>query len=979
VFSRKDTGLLAKLDLGDGSTLYVGHNGRRELGRGDGPLVDAATLAPADLVGVLRDDKGQIALVADDGSVFVAHDPLGAIEAPRTGPLGADAKPGTTLRSVATGRAAIVAITQDGRLFRSTDYGVSWRPLELASGAKPYGRPVSVALDTKGNGLLLHYPQRLYVTHDDGATWSPIATPGIGARGVRRDGADTLFFEGRGVSSGPRLARLEGSGLGLTTDREVPVYTAPSATSNDKDSKAAKHEEVDRRSERLLLSGDHIVEVAEIFRHGKAREVEVGSAKLGEFPTGGASSADLIGASGMSRHVAGHGADLVYLREDDDVDPSAPTTTVFRSADYGVSWQKEVTLKGAQTEDSNGVDVAVGPRGWTFVTALCPRYSPEGRKCAHRQIRPAGATAYEDMEFDEELTPTAFAFDEPHDRVYVVGIHNGYKYVYESPLGQNRFKRTKLLEVSSYAATALTVDAQGTVRAMAYDSGKAEWVLHRRRAGGEEEAPLYVPLESGTVALAGLRGLVIVNRERGWETADGGETWARVATNGSPQGLACDEAGCINGNAQRVGWDLPAVQDMEKVAATKEPKPAGTHAPSTAPVAKAPLDLVCKPAGGTTQLATTPGSEMVDGRSADVRWASVKHEDLGKTSIVFGTRGSVRESLLLAGAPKPKVPGAPGSSPSSTTGERVLNDGVVAGRFRPVTLEQTGERTLDIDLAWWSASTGRTTHHTLTKVKPFYYYGFGGTPQIVDGGILYQTTSSQPVYFVHDDGRVETFTLPKDATVRNGERLGKRWILADSGSGDVVLSSSDDTGKTWTQKSWGLEDGGTSLLVLLGGKPTLSFARSYLPSALFPVDAVLPDDPPAPVVVDESSIDALCDAKAGTLRVSSYIPADARHLRARVELTPTPAGSSPALPAGRLSAATRITHGTPQGTVCTTAYVLNGSDPKTYDSQTAFLYPEPKGWSGWWFRRVVDAKDSTKKNLVAEPLTCAVGAPEPGR
>jgi hypothetical protein len=387
---------------------------------------------------------------------------------------------------------------------------------------------------------------------------------------------------------------------------------------------------------------------------------------------------------------------------------------------------------------------------------------------------------------------------------------------------------------------------------------------------------------------------------------------------------------------------------------------------------------VCKPAGGTTPLAATPGSEMADGRSADVRWASVKHEDLGKTSIVFGTKGSVRETLLLAAAaPKPPRPaGSYSSSSSASTGERVLNDGVVAGRFRPVTQEQTGEHSLDIDLAWWSASTGRTTHHTLTKVKPFSYYGFGGTPQIVDGGILYQTTSSEPVHFIHDDGRDETFTLPPDATVRNGERLGKHWIFAESSSGDVLLSLSDDAGKTWSQRNWGLDDNGTSLLVLLGGKPTLSFARSYQPSALFAVDGVLPSDPPTPVVVDDSSIDTPCDAHAGSLRVSTYIPTDARHLRARVELSATPTGSAAPLPAGRLSAATRITHGTPQGTACTTAYVLNGNDPKTYDSQTAFLYPEAKGWSGWWFRRVVDAKDSSKKNLVAEPLTCAPGAPE---
>jgi Bacterial regulatory proteins, luxR family len=64
----------------------------------------------------------------------------------------------------------------------------------------PLRRPRDVELDNDGNGLLLHFPQRLFVTHDDGASWAPIASPGIGARNLLRDSADRFFLEGPDVA-----------------------------------------------------------------------------------------------------------------------------------------------------------------------------------------------------------------------------------------------------------------------------------------------------------------------------------------------------------------------------------------------------------------------------------------------------------------------------------------------------------------------------------------------------------------------------------------------------------------------------------------------------------------------------------------------------------------------------------------------------------------------------------------------------------
>jgi hypothetical protein len=60
-------------------------------------------------------------------------------------------------------------------------------------------------------------------------------------------------------------------------------------------------------------------------------------------------------------------------------------------------------------------------------------------------------------------------------------------------------------------------------------------------------------------------------------------------------------------------------------------------------------------------------------------------------------------------------------------------------------------------------------------------------------------------------------------------------------------------------------------------------------------------------------------------------------VRARVE-----GAKDDPIPGGRLSIRQRVTHSTSAGAVCTSAsaYILTGSAPKTYEPQTAFLYPE---------------------------------------
>jgi hypothetical protein len=942
VFAHPERGLVAELRLDGRRTLYVGKNGRRELADG-AKVTDAPTLAIGDLTGVVRDDQGRFVFVGGDGATYVAKGPLGPLDPLHPAPPKAEPH----ARSwVETGKRAILVITRDRELLRSSDFGATWRAVDYAGASKPYGRPAAVALDSKGNGVLVHFPQRLYVTHDDGATWAPLGSLHIGARTVERDADDHVFVTGYGGAH----ARLEGDALVATADSPKPISIAP----------VAAHDDVEGRH-RTLITGARFVELAEVSEHGKVRAIEVASAPLGAKIGAPAPSTDLVGRSGLSRLVAAFGADIVYLRDDDDADATDPTTTVFRSKDYGATWRKEAQLKGvAPVQEEEGLDLAAGPKGWVYVTSLCPEDVRSGAACSRRQIRPAGATAFEDLAFVEEFVPEQFAFDEAHDRVYAVGLRNGRQYVYESPLAQNKFTRTKLLDASRYPTIVLTVNGKGEPRVL--ESNGGVWTLHRGDARGAELPPLYFELPRGRAAFAGPRGVLFTLGGEGWETADAGESWIRVATNGYPQTLACSDAGCINGDAQRVGWDLPALHPHDVV--TAKPERPKTSAPPAPPPAKPPVDVACKVAGAGTPVTSPPGEEMVDGATAD-RWASIKYAPDGRVSVVVGTAARVRELPLLGAPAKPK-PHAP--TKEQRQGSHVAAEGVVVARYHFSPLRTRGRyNPVDVELAWWSAATGRTHRRTLPAVAPFRVsrFRFSGGVAIVDGGLLFQGAPNDQAYFVRDDGKVERISLPEQGEWRAIERAGKRWIVADSYGGTVRLSTSDDGGKSWKQVAWGLDLSGEVGLTRTGNHVALAFQGGMGSPLLFDLGAVLPDDPPAPVVSRADAVAATCDGHAGRRRFSRYLPSGESPIRVSIV-----DGKGAAKHTMTYSPSVRIAHDAPGGTMCATAYTMNATDTfgGRYDYQTVFVYPQAKGaWTGWRFRH---ASSTHSLSYVAEPLTC---------
>jgi hypothetical protein len=232
----------------------------------------------------------------------------------------------------------------------------------------------------------------------------------------------------------------------------------------------------------------------------------------------------------------------------------------------------------------------------------------------------------------------------------------------------------------------------------AQDFATFGWALHRRPAGGEVLPVLYVPIRLGTPALAGSRGLIFAGNDAGFETADGGETWARTESVAA-RWLACGDVGCLDDDgAERVGWDLPKIRaprDEVVIASPDPPSPAPAGGPAVP--SPPPTDLVCKPAGAGAPLDGYPGVDLVD--AAEVRWGALKRDgSSGRSWIAVANKARVREHELLPAAPKPK--------PDPSKGVTTISTGSACSRTAP-SPRATGSRSIRAAGNHPSTSTSR--------------------------------------------------------------------------------------------------------------------------------------------------------------------------------------------------------------------------------------------------------------------------------
>jgi len=975
VFDESGFGIRAKLDLGAQGVLYVGQSGRRAIGKGDAPMTHATTLAIDDLVGVLKDASGKFLFVADDGDVHVANDALGPIVSTRPGPLPAATKVEESwrppkFRSVTTGKASILGLTNDGALMRSADGGTTWAKVDL--GAKIVGKAVNVALDSQGKGLLMVLPQRAFVTSDDGATWSPIPTPGIGGSRIERDGEDRIFLSGGGGR-----ARLENGKLAVTKDFPTALYQ--NAKTKWAPGKGWK------RHTPTIVFGANAGKLV-VSHDGPNTSIELSVGKLGEAPKV-SKLADLEGGVlKLDRPMAGYGNELVIARGDDD----DGTTTLFRSTDAGSTWKKDEALDGVEKAWTERVELEAGPQGWTYVGSLCPTGSYGEKECQLRKIRPAGAKAFEDLAAVESFVPQKFAFDAAHSRVYVLGRTNdNHHRVYESKLTENKFSRTKFVEESYDAsARAMTVDEKGTVRIMMY--AQQHWTLHRLDADGSLQAPLSLALGYGEADLHGRRGLALTSGDRAWETADGGETWVRVGSHPWAR-FDCGEPGCVLGGTQRIGWDLPMVEGAEKIVGSTTPPEKKTWTPG-APDPLPATAMRCKETGPwSNTLEWTPPIESVDLNASDARWGQAREESDGRVFAVVGSKtGAPKELLLINALPKPaakpkdaKDKDKPEDTVVTGTHSTSSDRGVIGARYSYVRKAKgTGEYSpVDVEFAWWSAQTNKVVKHSVKGMKAFRVSraGFSGFVSIVEGGLIFQPFDAQNnvATFFRDDGKREEITFDRPGWNNTILRVGKKWIAASAGGGEAALAWSDDA-KTWTKKFWGISDDYPSLSVgVAAGKPLLESMSSKPggPAWSFPIDAML-DDPPAPSVLDLhlSAPRPMCDAKAGGVRTTVGLPAASRDFHVLVtDGDPKTATTQTFVP-------TRMIMHADAANTCVAAYEMRTYSPHlstwgTVESGGGYLFPDSakaQTLSGWMFKRNSGPGSEKGPRYAARPYSCAL-------
>lgn len=812
----------AQLDLGDKGTLQVGQRGRRWLfAKAGGEPKQAPTLAPQDLVDA-RLDGDKILLLGEEGEVFTVSDPLGPIESMRPGPKDQKA---LTFRA---GKSALLGLEKDGTLHRSTDNGSSWSTSKIPM--RPGDVAVSMAANQKGEALVLLHPQRVLLSTDDGASFKPLETPGIGAVGIRRDAVGELFLLG---SSYDKQAKLSGGKL------EVGGTPTPFLERVTKDSAPKKGNHLTRR----YLAGDRVVTLTEINEGSSTKKIVAGVSALGAEPVAPSVLESAASRYGTRVFVSGYESTVVVAIHDDQVDP--PATKFMRTTDDGKNWEPAGTLEG---KVGWRFPLFVGP-SWIVVGEVCDE---ETKTCKAAQAK-VGAGAWQDVPLHEKSAIHAVEFDPPRDRAWILAWENDAPLLITSKLKEVAFNVSGV-ELPRTTPRASTIDEKGWLRlAYSYPSR----IVRVAPDLGVHPA-LYLPFQAYELDLVGDRGFAY-DANDAWETADGGEKWMKVAP-GTSGDVRCANSGCVQGGVVRLGWDLPNDKATLVASATQPPPKKKEASPPPAPHEPiAPLRLSCTPSGAwKPQDAQITGFQLaLDG---DVRFTMPAPSKDGAVELVVARGGAAPAKVTVLGPDAKRKPNDP---VRDRRWSQRSSEGFVAVRYSFSTEpkpESPGKyQPVDVELGWYSAAKGKAVKAKLDKVSPFRVAlsSQSALHTIVEGGLLFLPGNGDaPLYYVKDNGKFETMPRPPSAdgyVYSDAVKVGNKIVLASLRYGDVTLAMTSDAGKTWTQKTWSL--GIPTTLGLADGKPVLIggqslWSMSTAPTSLFAFDS-LTNDPP-----DSTRIDA---------------------------------------------------------------------------------------------------------------------------
>ena len=828
--------LRARLDLGS-AVLYGGDGGERWLDKKDGTApTPGAVLLPESIVGIAKGPGKGVVIVGATGTVYVASDPLGAVDSKHA--------PSMTLRSPAAGRAAIVAIA-DGGLMRTTDGGVAWNKIGLPGLA---GTLVQVAMNDGGLGIALAAPQRVWATDDDGATWKPLSTPGVGARRVVHDVNGDLMLEG-----------IEASGLLRTSPLRLErVARAPK--SDGFDLAVAPTAAIPSYARAINLGrgafiGNHYLEA--IPEPDDPTRWRVAYGKLGDRTD----AKKLTELNGCERvWVTGDAFSLFLVCDDRGGGKTLPVVTtksaappfnaatirIYRSDDEGKTWREDGNAGSRRAETGHAW---LAPDRALVIDGACKRLRNQECYSSPPLVRLQGQKSFAKLGLPAHVeTVTSMAFS--GSRAYALGrapagplallvSANGRDFTKVSlpPVPASDSKQTPLSAVHAQPGT-VSVDASGSIVATAAIGG--EWVIYNAKEDGTGIEARRFPYHADALSMAGRRGFAWARDGRGWETSDGGATWATVSAPSFSdlpiveRTIACGAYGCLLGDrAVRIGWG------------------GATTAPKADPAAGKVLArgaLTCtaegdwKPLGSTIAAPSAYDAEV----SAGTRWVAIRHDaNKGNVAVVLGKTGAkgieIKEVTLfgpsgkdVATAVLPQIEGAaairfafkreagPKVDPKGAKEKDPKKKVATAG---PVIEAQK----VDVEVAWYVAATGAVHHATIKGAGPLdprdVIGGFKdgaagvnpGLISIAQGGVHvrpFATKPDVPLWFVRENGKVDRMPWPELPTkdVAGGQlslridaiRAAGRSVILGVAGAQLLMSWANENGTGWETRTWGL-------------------------------------------------------------------------------------------------------------------------------------------------------------------------------
>ena len=577
----------AERRLDDGRLLLAGKRGERWLlDPRTHALAAGANLAPEDLIAVLEADSGYW-FVGQSGTSYEARDPLGKFVR--------SSAPLEPLVRVSAARHSIIGIPADHSLTRSADGAASFNRVGPAQVAF-----VDVELASDGTGLALAIPEALWLTRDEGATWTPLAGKTHGAFALTRDRQgrlriDTVFGPYRFADQPPRLE----PGLDPAASEDLVANAPPRGP----DAAALA-------DGRAIVLGARYLEVSAAPAHPSDYELVQG-------PLDGKLEASALPQlkECRSARIAGfdHFLELACFRGTSDAG-SVPVS-FFRSDDAGRHFEIEpFTSLGTPAS----FRLALGADGALLATGLCGSPGPgcsTGGVFVRRPVPldlPAKHAAAElksvrpKFELFASATPTlsesalALTFSLDGRTSYAVGRRSktGALAMFVSRDGGKSFevRDLDLVRADSDDEDQYWEHTQSSVRVESFaaaEDGSLSVVLTDRRGRAlivaDEQGRLLSgskpPDDSALLAAVGMRAFAFAPKSRKtWESLDGGVTWQALSRfpvalcTGEAEcdvKLRCAPLGCVIGSeVSRIGWAGQNDDDADTLPLpSREPNP----------------------------------------------------------------------------------------------------------------------------------------------------------------------------------------------------------------------------------------------------------------------------------------------------------------------------------------------------------------------------------------------------------------------